>query len=72
MLSYPLPEASELLSSKLSGAKQKMADCQEDIDFLREQITVRFHPLFPFHLCHFSNHISHFMEFIVVLKREKI
>lgn len=40
MLSYPLEEASELLQAKLDGAKQKMADCQEDIDFLREQITV--------------------------------
>ena len=40
MLSYPIPEACDLLASKLSGAKQKMADCEEDLDFLREQITV--------------------------------
>lgn len=44
MLAYPLDEAAELLTSKLDGAKQKMADCQEDIDFLREQITVRAGP----------------------------
>lgn len=42
MLAYPMEEAAELLSSKLEGAKQKMSDCQEDIDFLREQITVRY------------------------------
>ena len=40
MLSYPISEARELLDSKLSGAKQKMGDCEEDLDFLREQITV--------------------------------
>ena len=40
MLSYPVPEACDLLETKLSGAKQKMADCEEDLDFLREQITV--------------------------------
>ncbi|KAL9081570.1 MAG: hypothetical protein Q9159_007248 [Coniocarpon cinnabarinum] len=39
MLSYPIPEAYELLETKLSGAKLKMADCEEDLDFLREQIT---------------------------------
>ena len=41
MLSYPLDEAIELLQAKLDNARQKMVDCQEDIDFLREQITVR-------------------------------
>ena len=48
MLSYPIPEACDLLDSKLSGAKQKMADCEEDLDFLREQITVReLNPSYP-------------------------
>jgi hypothetical protein len=40
MLSYPIDEAEELLSSKLSTAKQNTANCEEDLDFLREQITV--------------------------------
>ncbi|KAI9670308.1 MAG: hypothetical protein M1831_006522 [Alyxoria varia] len=40
MLSYPIDEASELLNSKLQGAKQKIEDCEEDLDFLREQITL--------------------------------
>lgn len=40
MLSYPIAEAKELLQSKLSGAQTKIADCEEDLDFLREQITV--------------------------------
>ena len=40
MLSYPIPEACELLKSKLDGAKQKITDCEDDLDFLREQITV--------------------------------
>ena len=42
MLSYPINEAEELLSSKLATAKQNMANCEEDLDFLREQITVGF------------------------------
>lgn len=40
MLAYPVGEACDLLDTKLSGARQKMSDCQEDLDFLREQITV--------------------------------
>lgn len=40
MLSYPLLEARELLESKLSGAKTKISESEEDLGFLREQITV--------------------------------
>ena len=40
MLAYPLPEAEELLESKLSAAQSSLATCEEDLDFLREQITV--------------------------------
>ncbi|RFU30854.1 hypothetical protein B7463_g5508, partial [Scytalidium lignicola] len=39
MLSYPIDEAEELLSSKLAAAKQNLTNCEEDLDFLREQIT---------------------------------
>ncbi|KAK4497036.1 hypothetical protein PRZ48_011485 [Zasmidium cellare] len=39
MLSYPLPEAESLLDSKLEVAKSSLANCEEDLDFLREQIT---------------------------------
>ncbi|CAK4034879.1 prefoldin subunit [Lecanosticta acicola] len=39
MLAYPLSEAEELLGSKLDAAKQSLANCEEDLDFLREQIT---------------------------------
>ncbi|KAH0543975.1 peptide chain release factor 1 [Glutinoglossum americanum] len=39
MLSYPIPEAESLLESKLSSAKQNLSNCEEDLDFLREQIT---------------------------------
>lgn len=41
MLSYTVDEAEELLSSKLSTAKKSLSNCEEDLDFLREQITVR-------------------------------
>lgn len=41
MLSYPLPEATALLSSKLEAAQASLRNCEEDLDFLREQITVR-------------------------------
>ena len=40
MLSYPIDEAEELLASKLSAAKHSLTNCTEDLDFLREQITV--------------------------------
>ncbi|KAK5172981.1 peptide chain release factor 1 [Saxophila tyrrhenica] len=39
MLSYPLAEAETLLESKLGTAKSSMSNCEEDLDFLREQIT---------------------------------
>lgn len=40
MLSYPIDEAESLLDSKLKAAKQSLSNCEEDLDFLREQITV--------------------------------
>ena len=40
MLSYPLSEAEELLESRLNAAQTSLATCEEDLDFLREQITV--------------------------------
>ncbi|KAF6802158.1 prefoldin subunit 3 [Colletotrichum sojae] len=39
MLSYPIDEAETLLQSKLSTAKLSLSNCEEDLDFLREQIT---------------------------------
>ncbi|KAK7408283.1 peptide chain release factor 1 [Neonectria punicea] len=39
MLSYPINEAEELLGQKLSTAKTSLGNCEEDLDFLREQIT---------------------------------
>ncbi|UNI17657.1 peptide chain release factor 1 [Purpureocillium takamizusanense] len=39
MLSYPVDEAETLLTSKLSTAKTSLSNCEEDLDFLREQIT---------------------------------
>ncbi|KAI0893052.1 Prefoldin, subunit 3 [Annulohypoxylon nitens] len=39
MLAYPIEEAQTLLTSKLSAAKQSYSNCEEDLDFLREQIT---------------------------------
>lgn len=51
MLSYPIPEAEELLESKLSAAKSGLDNCEEDLDFLREQITVCCSlPLYPDHV----------------------
>jgi hypothetical protein len=43
MLSYPIAEAEVLLGSKLGAAKQNLKNCEEDLDFLREQITVSNH-----------------------------
>ncbi|QIX00660.1 hypothetical protein AMS68_006177 [Peltaster fructicola] len=39
MLSYSIPEAEELLKTKLDAAQSSLANCEEDLDFLREQIT---------------------------------
>ncbi|KAL8785922.1 MAG: hypothetical protein Q9213_003071 [Squamulea squamosa] len=39
MLAYPINEAETLLQSKLSTAQQSLENCEEDLDFLREQIT---------------------------------
>lgn len=47
MLSYPIDEAVELLESKLKAAKTSLGNCEEDLDFLREQITVRLSVFFP-------------------------
>lgn len=47
MLSYPISEAEELLVAKLKDAKHNLGNCEEDLDFLREQITVRI-PQRPF------------------------
>ncbi|KAK4194799.1 putative prefoldin subunit 3 protein [Triangularia verruculosa] len=39
MLSYPVGEAEELLEGKLKAARTSLGNCEEDLDFLREQIT---------------------------------
>ncbi|RDA82699.1 hypothetical protein CP532_3930 [Ophiocordyceps camponoti-leonardi (nom. inval.)] len=39
MLSYPIDEAETLLQSKFKTAKSSLSNCEEDVDFLREQIT---------------------------------
>jgi len=40
MLSYPIDEADELLTTRLATAKLNLTNCEEDLDFLREQVTV--------------------------------
>jgi len=39
MVAYPIDEAQELLTQKLSSQEKSMKTCQEDLEFLREQIT---------------------------------
>lgn len=39
MLSYPVAEAEELLRGKLKAAEESLRNCEEDMDFLRQQIT---------------------------------
>lgn len=41
MLSYPIDDAETLLDTKLKTAQTTLSNCEEDLDFLREQITVR-------------------------------
>lgn len=40
MLSYPLPTAHDLLSAKLASAQSSLANVKEDLEWLRDQITV--------------------------------
>ncbi|KAH7103743.1 Prefoldin, subunit 3 [Auriculariales sp. MPI-PUGE-AT-0066] len=40
MLSYSLEEAAELLQSKFTAAEQNLSNVEEDLEFLREQVTV--------------------------------
>ncbi|KAJ7051174.1 Prefoldin subunit-domain-containing protein, partial [Mycena amicta] len=40
MLSYTIPEAIELLKTKLAGADASLQNTIEDLEFIREQITV--------------------------------
>ena len=39
MVAYPLDEAEELLQGKLDEAKESLSACDEDLEFLRVQIT---------------------------------
>jgi hypothetical protein len=39
MLEYTIPEAIELLESKLQGAKESLEICEADLEFLKENIT---------------------------------
>lgn len=39
MLSYPVEEAKALLEGKLKAAEESLRNCEEDMDFLRQQIT---------------------------------
>lgn len=41
MLAYPVGEAQTMLEEKLSAAQLSLSNCDEDLEFLREQITVR-------------------------------
>jgi DNA-binding transcriptional regulator YiaG len=40
MLLYPLSEAITLLAQKLAVANKSLENTQEDLEFLREQVTV--------------------------------
>ncbi|KAL4785930.1 prefoldin subunit 3 [Aspergillus varians] len=39
MLAYPIGEAHGMLEEKLDAAQLSLANCEEDLEFLREQIT---------------------------------
>ncbi len=41
MLSYPISDAEALLREKLEAARAALGGCEEDVEFLREQVTVR-------------------------------
>lgn len=39
MLEYPIEEAKQLLESKLGSARISLAQVEEDLEYLKEQIT---------------------------------
>jgi prefoldin subunit 5 len=39
MLEYPVQEASELLNGKLDAARLSLKQVEEDLEYLREQVT---------------------------------
>jgi Prefoldin subunit len=39
MVEYPIDEAKSLLTEKLTTQETSLKQCQEDLEFLREQIT---------------------------------
>lgn len=45
MLAYPVAEAEEMLREKLAAAERSLSNCEEDLEFLREQVTVCSLPL---------------------------
>lgn len=45
MLSYPIAEAEGMLAEKLGAAEVSLGHCEEDLEFLREQVTVCSSPL---------------------------
>lgn len=47
MLSYPMDEAETLLDGRLNDAKKSLENCEEDLECLREQITVCSRPTPP-------------------------
>lgn len=49
MLAYPIAEAETMLEEKLRAAEASLGNCEEDLEFLREQITVSSPPLFSTH-----------------------
>lgn len=40
MVAYPMNEAQTMLEGKLESAAKKLQECEEDLEFLREQVTV--------------------------------
>lgn len=40
MLAYPIAEAESMLQDKAGAAERSLGNCEEDLEFLREQITV--------------------------------
>lgn len=51
MLSYPIGEAEEMLREKMEAAEKSLGNCEEDLEFLREQVTVCWPWSFPLTLC---------------------
>lgn len=65
MVAYPIDEAETMLKERLESTTQRLQECEEDLEFLREQVTVR-SPFWQIDYFSDQSGLSVYMIFILV------